>query len=107
MLSYDFYINEYNGNSIEESEWPNACARAEDILEKFKRLYTVEGEDVSFNKAICAIAESVVFFDTVPTGSSSIGSVSTSAPAVDISPKAQNKEYYRAASLYLEFYRGV
>ena len=108
MVSYDFYLNEYAGKSIPQSDWTEAEKRAEDVLEHYEKIYTVEADDeTKYDMAICAIAEAVNFFGNAPTVSSSIGSVSTGASAVDISPKAQNKEFYRCASLYLNIYRGV
>ena len=62
--------------------------------------------------AVCAMADALYYFETAANGgavtSSSIGSVSSSqqAPEVDVSAKAQNRELYRCASLYLDIYRG-
>lgn len=116
MANYDFYVSRYLGNSItDELEFLAFEARASDQLERYKRIYTVTAPTKdSEDMAICAMADALYFFDTAQSGglvtSSSIGSVSTSygtAGKVDVSPKAQERELYRCACLYLDIYRGV
>ena len=115
---YEFYISRYHGGSISSDEWPEYEARATAQLMRFKRIYTVTVPDYepdAEQMAVCAMAEAMHGFDLIANGeggvqSASIGSVSTSygsQQAVDISPAAQSRELYRAASLYLDIYRGV
>ena len=116
MVTYDFYKNTYLGSSITPEEWTMFSARAQDQLNKYKRIYTVIAPSADAeNMAVCAIAEALAYFTAAQNGmgavaSASIGSVSVSygnAANVDISPKGQTKELYRCASLYLDIYRGV
>ena len=88
MVGYDFYILAFMGGSIPPADFPRLASRAQEQLARVKRLY---------------------YFETAANTpqSSSIGSVSSSqGTAVDISPKAQAKELYRCAALYLDIYRG-
>ena len=116
MVDYDFYVNTYRGGSISEQEWPVFSARAQDQLSKYKRIYTVTApEKDSEAMAVCAMADTLAYFVAAQNGtgsvsSASIGSVSVSygsVSAVDISPKAQEKELYQCACKYLDIYRGV
>ena len=96
-------------------EWRYLLKQATAKLEHYKRIYTVTAPDEKAEKmAICAMIDALYFYATAQNGemvsSASIGSVSVNynAPkAVDLSPKAQEKELFRCASLYLEIYRGV
>ena len=116
MVDYEFYMSRYGGGSIPENEWHNYTHRAEVQLKRYERIYTVKAvEPDGESMAICAMADALYSFDLIANGeggvqSASIGSVSTSygsQQAVDISPAAQSRELYRAASLYLDIYRGV
>lgn len=116
MVEYDFYMNDYRGSSISENEWLIYEKRAAEQLARYKRIYTVKapGENAEAF-AVCAMADALYGFTLIANGeggavsSASIGSVSVSygsAGSVDISPKAQAKELYRCACLYLDIYRG-
>lgn len=116
MVEYEFYIGTYHGSSITEEEWLQLEARASEQLDYYKRIYTVAPADPDLeSKAICAMAETLaLFFEAQANGglvsSASIGSVSVSyggGSVIDLSPSGQSKELYRAASLYLDIYRGV
>lgn len=117
VVAFDFYKETYVGSSITEEEWPIFSARAQDQLNKYKRIYTVVApEDNSEAMAVCAMADALIFFVNAQNGtdaitSASIGSVSVSyenaASKIDLSPKAQEKEMYRCARTYLDIYRGV
>lgn len=117
MVSYDFYRDTYHGGSISDVDWPIFCHRAQDQLDRYKRIYTVKAPQTdSEAMAVCAMADSIAFFVAAQNGigavqSASIGSVSVSygstSNSVDISQKGQAKELYRCASQYLEIYRGV
>lgn len=116
MVEYDFYMNDYRGSSISENEWLIYEKRAAEQLARYKRIYTVKApEENSEAFAVCAMADTMYGFALIANGdggavsSASIGSVSVSygsAGSVDISPKAQAKELYRCACLYLDIYRG-
>ena len=114
MADYAFYTGTYMGDSIPEDDFPRLAARSGEQLARYKRIYTVTAtEPDSEDKAICAMADAMYYFEEVLNGglttSSSIGSVSSSQQiqGADISTKAQSKELYRCASLYLDIYRGV
>lgn len=112
MVSYDFYIATYRGDSLGENDFHRLSRRAEAMLSRYKRIYTVSGTPESEHMAICAMADALAYYEAAANGSLttsvSVGSVSSSAsaPAVDMSLKAQERELYRCASEYLEIYRG-
>ncbi|BAK99009.1 hypothetical protein OBV_18110 [Oscillibacter valericigenes Sjm18-20] len=111
MADYAFYTGTYHGGSIPETDFPRFAARAGEQLARYKRIYTVTAPETdSESMATCAMADALYYFETVQNApqSVSIGSVSSSrGTAVDISPRAQSKELYRCACLYLNIYRGV
>ena len=116
MVDYGFYLNSYRGSSIPAESWMEYEARAATQLSRYKRIYTVKAPDENSEAfAVCAMAEAMHSFDLIASGeggavqSASIGSVSVSygsGNSVDISPKAQARELYRCACLYLDIYRG-
>lgn len=116
MLDYSFYQTEYMGDAIPEEAFPRLAKRAREQLAKYKRTYTVTApEATSEDMAMCAMADALYYFECAqngeggPVSSASIGSVSVSyagGSAVDVSPRAQEAELYRCASLYLYIYRG-
>lgn len=116
MVDYGFYTNEYQGSSVPAESWMEYEARASAQLDRYKRIYTVKApEENSEAFAVCAMAEAMYSFDLISNGeggavqSASVGSVSVSYgghSAIDISSKAQAKELYRCAGLYLDIYRG-
>ena len=113
MIEYEFYKMVYGGSSISEGDWNWYASRAGDQLSRYKRIYTVKALDENSEAfAVCAMAEALYSFDTIANGeavqSASIGSVSTSYSTgqIDSSPKAQSKDLYRCACLYLDIYRG-
>ena len=110
MADYKFYTFTYMGGSIPADDFPRLEKRAAEQLARYKRVYRVRTPDVdSEDKAICAMADALYYFETAANTpqSSSIGSVSSSqGTAVDISPKAQAKELYNCATKYLDIYRG-
>lgn len=114
MADYAFYKEVYLGGSIsDELEFLRLSTRAKAELERFKRIYRVTAPTAdSEDMALCAMADAILYFETVQNGgltsSSSIGSVSSSSQTlqVDVSPKAQARELYRCASQYLSIYRG-
>lgn len=115
MIDYDFYANEYRGNAIPEHEYAFFATRAEEQLERYKRIYTVEAPSTKAeNLAACAIADVLYAIASAQNGagavsSASIGSVSVSYSAsasMDLSRKSQARELYEAACRYLDIYRG-
>lgn len=116
MVDYGFYMNSYRGSSIPAESWTEYEARAEAQISRYKRIYTVKApEEHSEAFAVCAMADVLYGFDLIANGeggavsSASIGSVSVSygnGDSVDISPKAQARDLYRCACLYLDIYRG-
>ena len=117
MVSYDFYLDKYCGSSISEGHWDMLERDASAKLSQYKRKYTVTApEETSEAMAVCAMAETLDYFETAQNGSgavqsASIGSVSVSygnaSAGVDLSSKALEKELYRCACQYLDIYRGV
>lgn len=116
MASFSFYRDIYMGGSIsDEVEFLRLEARAREKLARYKRLYRVSAPlENSEDMAICAMVDALNYFDVAQNGgiptSSSIGSVSSTSKvgdSLDISPKAQERELYRCAALYLDIYRGV
>lgn len=118
MVDYMFYTNNYQGSSIPAVDFPMFAQRAQEQLNRYKRIYTVTApEETSEAMAVCAMADVLAYFTAAQNGtggvisSASIGSVSVSyggaAAAVDLSPKGQEKELFRCACRYLEIYRGV
>lgn len=113
MLDYPFYRLRYLGDAVPEGDFPRLARGAKAALARYKRIYTVrEPEETSEDMALCAMIDALYFFETAQNGgivaSASIGSVSSSFQAgeLDASPKAQAKELYRCACLYLDIYRG-
>ena len=116
-VSYLFYMVEYGGDGIPDEEtFDRLAKRADAQLARYRRIYTVTApENDSERMALCAMADALYYFACAqngtggPVSSASIGSVSVSYGAsgsVDVSPAAQARELYRAASLYLDIYRG-
>ena len=116
MVDYGFYMNSYRGSSIPAESWMEYEVRAATQLSRYKRIYTVKApEENSEAFAVCAMAEAMYSFDLIANGeggavqSASVGSVSVSYGSrnpIDISTKAQAKDLYRCACLYLDIYRG-
>lgn len=113
MADYQFYTKTYMGGSIPAEDFSRLAKRAGEQLVRYKRIYRVTApEQDSEDMAVCAMADALYYFETAQNGglvtSSSIGSVSSSVQAgtVDVTPKAQAKELYRCARLYLDIYRG-
>lgn len=108
MVSYEFYVNQYKGSAISETDWPGLSARAADVLERYKRYYRVispkpDGEDM----ALCAMAEGFQAFETGgAVKAAEIGSISVTYGDWINTPRGREQELYRRACQYLEIYRG-
>ena len=110
-----FYRDVYRGSSLSGEELPELLARSEDWLKALERKYRVTGAEESRKMALCALAETMSYFDAAQNGKgalryASVGTVSISGKGIyemlDISPAALEKELYRVAGRYLEIYRG-
>ena len=111
-----FYRDVYRGSSLTGEELPELLARAQDWLTALERKCRVTGSETDRKMALCALAETMSYFDAAQNGKgalryASVGSVSISGKGIynmlDISPGAQEKEMYRVAERYLEIYRGI
>ena len=117
MVPYEFYTNTFHGSAVTAAAWPALEREASAKLSQYKRKYTVTApEKDAEDMAVCAMAETLDYFEAALNGtgtvqSASIGSVSVSygnaVSALDPSPKGREKELYRCACLYLQIYRGV
>ncbi|MEG0854572.1 MAG: hypothetical protein RSF82_11900 [Angelakisella sp.] len=114
MADYNFYTGTYLGNSITAEDFPRIAARAQAQLEQYERSYCVTGTTEQKDKAVCAMADALYYYEAAANGgvvtSCSVGSVSSgvaSAALPDMSPRAQSAELYRCAKQYLSIYRGV
>ncbi len=113
-MDYAVYRDEYRGVSIPEGEWPSYCQRATDYIQKLKRGFAVTGDE---RMATCAVADAVYYFTCAQSGSggavyyTSVGSVSMSGKGIfsqiDLSPRGQEREFYRCAGLYLDISRAA
>lgn len=111
MPGYEFYCTKFYGCSIPEEDFCTYASRANAEINRLEKRYTVKCTDDERKLAVCAVADVLYYFDNALSGaavkSATIGSVSESGADIDTSVKAQKKEIYNAASLYLEIYRGV
>ena len=127
LPDYGFYLDEYCGVSISPNDWHRLAIRAGEEIIAFERMFTVTGKERQRNKAVCAIADALHTFETVASqmihadetgrvgaASVSVGSVSTSykAPDVsalklDLSDAGQQKAFYNALKKHMTVYRGV
>ena len=113
MVEYEFYRDTYGGDSVPQQEFKAYARDAAAALERYRRIYTVTPlAENSEQMAMCAMIDALYYFTMVQNGglsaSVSVGSVSTSkalSALPDISPKAQSRELYRCALLYLDINR--
>lgn len=106
MADFDFYINDYLGEKIQEKAFNSLALRAAGNLECFERRYEVSNADeTSRNMAICAMAEVLQDDDRrCRHTTASVGS----ARVQYVQPKESlGRRLYQAACIYLDFYRGV
>ena len=68
---FDFYTNQYYGDTITEDEWPKYGSRASDYLDWMTRrqmvdnLPTEEGALAKISKACCAVADQLKRIDEI------------------------------------------
>lgn len=105
MADFDFYVNTYLGDRIQEKAFPALAKRAESILQSFEGKYQVTGGEESRKMAICAMAECIQEHDRRSRHSAaSVGSVSV---RYEKPRESLERQLYRAAGIYLDIYRGV
>lgn len=113
---YDFYQNTYCGSGLTPEEFPEYWARAGEKLDYYRRTYQVTGDEALFSMARCAMAEVLAYYNAARNGQgglryASVGTVSVSGKGiytqVDVSPEAQERALYRAASTYLTICRAL
>ena len=113
---FGFYQESYGGCALDEAQFREVSQRAKEQLAFYDRTYRVSGDETARKLAICAMAEAIAYFQAAQNGEgglryAKVGTVSVSGKgiysAVDISPKAQERELYRIASRYLTIYRGT
>ena len=113
MVDYTFYSQSYLGDSIPETEFPRLALRAGEQLAGIKRRCQVTGGETAEAMAVCAMADSLRYFETASNGGIAtkytVGNVSGSISEKmlpDMSPAALQAELYRCAETYLDIYRG-
>ena len=111
MVEYAFYRDVWKGEMTEQ-EFAAAGRAAAAQLERYKRIYRVTApEEDSEAMALCAMAETIHFYEAAENGrlpaGMQLGSLSqtSAAPAPDLSPAAKSRELYRCAGLYLNIRR--
>ena len=103
MVEYSFYRDEYRGTAIPQEQWPVLEARAKGQLERWRRIYRVEADELGEAMAICAMDESMAEYDAAgELRSASIGSVS-----VEFRVRGRERVLLEKAEMYLDIYRGV
>ena len=106
MADFDFYHNQYLGEAIPEKAFPNLAERAAGHLDSLcRRMTLVSSDPVSRNMAICAMAEVLREHDRLCRHTAAaVGSVRVQ---YSLPKEPLERRLYRAASTYLDFYRGV
>lgn len=107
MVSYDFYLNTYLGNTLSEGNFPGLAARAEEWLCKLERDYQVSpyGPD-SRAMAVCAVAETMEQFrQKEHVAQATVGGVSVRYYGG--AENALHRRLYQNAGVYLDIRRGV
>lgn len=105
MVDYGYYTGTYVGSLIPEGCFDAFICRATAELERLRRMYrvTAYGSD-SERMALCGMAETLYALEKRRgIRSTSVGGVSVTYEDT----RAERKAMYRAASVYLDFYRGV
>jgi hypothetical protein len=110
MVDYDFYVNSYLGSAIPETAFSGMVARAQQALNRFKRIYqVVPCGDTSEKMALCAMAETAYSGTSRKDGvlSATVGGVSVRYESSLEGQRALDRAMFRQARVYLDFYRGV
>jgi len=103
MVTYQFYTEEFLGESIPEKAFPAMLTRAEEALSRFERDFTVTGEAVSRAMALCAMAEALYEHqDRRGIREQTVGSVRVRYE----DGQSLRRCLYEKAATYLDIYRG-
>ena len=110
--TYDFYLDEYHGNQIEEDDWDRLSARADEKITRYEDLYQIRYFDETNGRdlAICALAEVIQSQASISSGgavaSVSVGSVSTTYATADNSVAGFSRTALATLRTYADIYRG-
>lgn len=105
MPDYDFYVNTYLGTGLSEQVFPQLAAKAASILGSYERHFRVTGSEGERKMAICAMAETLQDHDRRSRhAAASLGKASV---RYEKPRQSLERALYRAAAIYLDFYRGV
>ena len=106
MADFDYYTDVYLGTELTEKEYPALARQAGAVLDRYCRDYRVEGGEDAKAMALCAMAEVLHRLgDRQGVASATVGGVSVRY--MGNRDKELHRELYRAASIYLDIYRGV
>lgn len=109
-VGYDFYVGQYLGDRMGEKTFCELARRAQQELDRIKRVYTVKPySEQAHAMAICAMAETLHAASARQSGvsSASIGKVSVRYESAAVKENELRRELYRQASVYLDICRGV
>ena len=112
MADYNFYTENYHGNSISGADWERLSARAEERIVRYENIYTITYFDTANGRdmAICALAETIQALDTVQgngaVASVSVGSVSTTYANAGGSASSLGRSALATLRTYADIYRG-
>ena len=105
MADYGFYVGTYLGDRIQEKAFPQLAAQAAGVLESYDRHYRVTGGEDARKMAICAMAECLQEHHRYCRHTAaSVGNVSV---RYEMPRESLERRLYKAASVYLDIYRGV
>ena len=106
MPDIAFYRGVYLGEAIQESAFPALAGKAKAHLDWLCRRYKLKTDNQdSYKMAICAMAEVLRNHDRYCRHSAqTVGKVTLRYPE---NRQPLEEKLYRAASIYLDFYRGV
>ena len=112
-MDYTFYSRQYRGN-LTEDEFDSMLPKARAVMDRYKRIYTVTGEESRENMAVCSFVDILYRRQresegSGPVASVSVGSVTTSYATASRAEreKLTSKKLYNALCLYMYVYRGI
>lgn len=105
MPDFGFYTDCYLGEQIPQKAFGEVMARARDMLERYRSIYTVESSGPEAEKmALCAMAEAIY----TARRREGVSYASAGGVSVRYSPTGrQDRAVYDAARIYLDIHRGV
>lgn len=105
MVDFRFYKDSYLGSAIPEAAFPGMASRAQEQLNRMKRVFRVESSgQQAENMALCAMAETIYTHRNTGLASASVGSVRVE---YDSGTTKLQHRLQEQASIYLDIYRGV